>query len=509
MEITGLSKLKILISVLSIILVIALSFFIIFNNLGKSSLFGDEAIYAQVARESSDGSIFPLTLRGNRYMAKPPLKEVLTTLIFNAWGVSELDARLLDGIFGMFTIILTLFLGWYCFGFRAGVMASLLLVTANLYIFEHGVRDGVHESMLVFFLAASLFLFMLYLRKGRRPPWLLVSCGALSGLATYLKGPVGLIIVPVVFISNLILVKDKKIRRAILEPLLIFCVAGIIHLPWIIYLLSETSSGFIYHLQQNLVVRAVKTLDPAHSHGILFYGDVLRRDFGFWSLFLLPVLIILINSVKEKISEGIEAEVVLTAWTFFIIIGFSLSASKLHWYIFPAYPALAVILGYGFDITYKKIRETGPVVIILLLVLMMGRDVYGSLRMSVRDTERIDLHRFLEKYEDLENPYLFVEQKLKNDKSGFREWNYYYVSLFKNMTWGIPRRLEIKNARVFLLTSDPCGQSQLYRDENVRLYELKKFHSSEADLFLIDLSPESEPVLFSDHEWEKLRVKCP
>src|SRR6266481_2807056 len=89
--------------------------FIFFQKLGSSALIGwDEAIYAQIAKQSH--SPFVLTWLGNinlnnhqLWFEKPPLIIYLIQISYKVFGVNEFAARFWPALFALGTIVLTYF----------------------------------------------------------------------------------------------------------------------------------------------------------------------------------------------------------------------------------------------------------------------------------------------------------------------------------------------------------------------------------------------------------------
>src|SRR4029453_15764320 len=119
-------------------------------NLGRPSLMGDEGFFAEAARGAAgDGHWLPLTLRGETFISHPPLKVWLQALVYLVVGESELSSRLVDVVAGMAALLLVFRFGRQVFDRGTGFLAALVLLTAHGYVFDHGVRAGVLDSLLV------------------------------------------------------------------------------------------------------------------------------------------------------------------------------------------------------------------------------------------------------------------------------------------------------------------------------------------------------------------------
>jgi len=124
-QLKNLSKVQYKLDIVLLLFLIILSSIILFNNLGKSSLFADEAIYAQVERDAAEKNFWmPLHKGEEPFLCKPPLKMWAVALIFKYFGINEFNARVLDALFGVATIALVFIFGRILFNRRTGFIAA-------------------------------------------------------------------------------------------------------------------------------------------------------------------------------------------------------------------------------------------------------------------------------------------------------------------------------------------------------------------------------------------------
>jgi 4-amino-4-deoxy-L-arabinose transferase-like glycosyltransferase len=321
---------------LTIAVLILFSAALFLPGLGKMALTDpDEVFYAETAREMRGQQSF-LTpyIFGEPQFEKPPFYYWLVISGFRLFGVNEFSARLASAIFGILGVVGTYLLGKILINRRAGFLSGIILATSVKYTVL--ARACVTDIVLcVFILYAFLFFF--------HKRYLL---SALSlGLAVLTKGPVflflpGLIIALYLFFAKeLARLKEIPFVRC---ALLFLAVAA----PWYILMYAAHGREFIdvffgFH-------NIIRFLEPEHRLGDVFYYyiPILLGGFFPWSVFL-PLGIWRFFGEKEEKTRKINLFLIL--WILVILAFFSISRTKLPTYIFPLYPALALLMGRASD----------------------------------------------------------------------------------------------------------------------------------------------------------------
>jgi hypothetical protein len=75
-----------------------------------------------------------------------------------------------------------------------------------------------------------------------------------------------------------------------------------------------------------------------------------------WYVALIPSLLFVIFRVIKNTGERRKLVFILM-WSMIILLAFSVSKSKLVWYIIPVYPALSIIVGYFYSATLNFIDQ--------------------------------------------------------------------------------------------------------------------------------------------------------
>lgn len=370
---------------------------LLFQDLGKASLFGDEAIHARVALEAATAETWlPLTFQGRPYLAKPPLKILSVAWIFEHFGPTEWNARVLDASCGIATVLLVFVFGALLWNLRVGTVGALVLLGANHYVLRHGVRDGVQDGALVFFVALALALYFCHVEAGRARWGLLLGSAVAAASATLTKGAAALVVIgPASVAFELLLARDEGdevrvwVRGRDLAVLNGAAVLSLVGWLWATYTwVGEAAFSARY---RDFVVRATTGLDPSHVHGAGFYPSVLWEDFGLWLLALIPFFVGSLKTVGAGDAED-RAERLVVLWALVGIGLPSLSSSKLPWYIYPAYPALALMLAAGIDRLFRPALRRPVVAAVLGLSVLWGLHVrYRGLE------ERVEARRVVVK----------------------------------------------------------------------------------------------------------------
>lgn len=304
----------------------------------------DEVFYAQTAREMLDrGEWVTPYIFGEPQFEKPPLSYWLTILSYKAFGVNEFAARFPFAMLGLIGVLGVYLFGKITVNRRAGFISAIVLATGVEYLAL--ARAAVTDMALtVLILYAFLFFFYGYLAVHGKKKWYLLTSLCL-GLAVLTKGPVGVILPLVIVGIFLIATKDlKKLKDfPFFTGTLLFLAVS---LPW--YLFAYKAHGPLLLGEFFGFHNITRFLHPEHKIGDVYYYyiPIIIAGFAPWSVFL-P------SSVWQFFRENStglkKTGVFLGSWILVILIFFSISRTKLPTYIFPFYPALALLVGFAWD----------------------------------------------------------------------------------------------------------------------------------------------------------------
>ncbi len=366
-------------------LLVGLATAMIFPQLGKNALIDwDESIYAQVAKNIARFRD-PITLRWHLekyWFEKPPLYFWFTAALYLVHEVSEFSARFWSALSGVLGVVLVYFFGRDLAGRAVGLASALTLLSTVHWLFQS--RNGTLDVMAATCIVATLWLF--YRARTRLRDWWLVGVGL--GLTLMVKGAVAAVplLIMVIFGGYEYFLQQKKnyypCRQLFVRILVPF---SVLVLPWhiaVIWLHGRQfiDSYFFYHVLQ----RSTTGIEQ-HGHSFFWYLIVIKVWARHNFVLLLGSLALLFTSWLKKRRRGLKAntpEVFLILYLLVAWLIFSLSASKIQWYIMPLYPAMSLIVGYSLVILFRwlPLKRFIPILLMVLtLSVPFFKDRYQSL----------------------------------------------------------------------------------------------------------------------------------
>lgn len=336
----------------------------IFWQLGKSHLIEfDEGIYAVIAKNIVlSGDLLKLNLNlAVPWLDKPPLYFWLSALVMKLFGFTTLAARLPSALFGLGTVFLTFLLGRKLFNLRTGFISALVLASTVGFLYYS--RLGMVDVTLTFFLTGAILFFYL----GLSQPRYFFLMGLFLGLGLMTKNFIGLLDYLVIFLYFVFSRSWKSFAPAAKKIFLRGIVISLlVALPWHLYMLFRYGRTFfdVYFFYHTF--SRVGQVIEGESAPLFWYVTVIRTQFRIWFGFLLTGLIWAFWKLKGK--DGRFLLPILT--TSIIFVGFSLSQSKLIWFILPIYPSLSLIVGSFLGSIADALRpKTRNFFLLLILII--------------------------------------------------------------------------------------------------------------------------------------------
>jgi 4-amino-4-deoxy-L-arabinose transferase-like glycosyltransferase len=327
---------------LPLLLVLLLPAVLLYPRLDFALLEPDESRYAQIPREMmNSGDLIVPVLQGEPYLDKPPLLYWLIIASFHLFGVSDWSARLVPAASLHLSVILVYLLGRRRLGEPVAFRGALLLLLAPGFI---GMgRLLLLDGLLTLWVTLALFSGYEATQGVRlhRGWWLVASIACGLGILT--KGPVILVLlIPPLLLQRWLTGTGCPLQRG--DLLLFFVVAAALTLPWYIAL-SVRIPGFVrYFFWEHHVLRYLTPF--AHEQGVLFYIPVLMLGLMPGMLWVFGFVRFLLSADKNQADlRTPELGYCLLAGGWCVLF-FSLSSCKLPTYILPAFPSLALALGY-------------------------------------------------------------------------------------------------------------------------------------------------------------------
>ena len=320
---------------LTIIILSGIFFFIPF--LGNVHLFDwDEINFAESAREMIvTGNYHRVQINFQPFWEKPPLFFWLQAACMKLFGINEFAARLPNALFGIITLVTLFIIGKKYKSPRFGFIWAISYLGTflpHLY-FKSAIIDPVFNY---FIFLAIYFMFRDIKRPEASASLLHVAlAGLLIGLATLTKGPVGLLVFGITFLTYFIFTKFKNFPgiKKILVFILMF---SIVCFFW--FGIEVINNGF-WFLKEFLSYQADLFLHPVASHGEPFYYHFVVVFLGCFpiSIIALPVFF----GKKEFGKNDFTLLMKILFWT--VMILFSITTTKIVHYSSLTYMPLAFL----------------------------------------------------------------------------------------------------------------------------------------------------------------------
>ena len=332
----------------------------------------DEGRYAEIPREmlARGEWVVPL-LQGEPYLDKPPLLYWLIMVSYHWLGTHDWAARLVPALAVHGCILLTYWLGRRTLGEQAAFWGALMLALAPG--FSSVGRLLVLDGLLAFFVWLSALAAFEALRGEplRRGWWLLAA--AACGLGVLTKGPIApVLLVPPLLASRWL--SGRAIRVSWSDLGLFGAVVLALNAPWYVAVCLRVPEFAGYFFWKHNVLRFLSPFD--HLRPVWFYLPILAGG-------LLPATLLAWPFLRFMLSEKVEEAdrrcpelgyfLLAAGWC---VLFFSLSGSKLPTYVLPAFPPLALALGYYLASSrWARSRVPGALAVSGVLVMALGHYV--------------------------------------------------------------------------------------------------------------------------------------
>ncbi|MCX5707887.1 MAG: glycosyltransferase family 39 protein [Candidatus Omnitrophica bacterium] len=335
-----------------ILILLSVLFFII-GNTGLSLTNPDEVFYMDSAKEMvKHNSWLTPYIFGQPQFEKPIFTYWLIRMGFLMFGITAFAGRIFPAIFALLGVISLYILGLAGFGERKKAFYSALILGSSvLYLgLARTVFTDLIFSMFILFALTAFYWGYAKSKKNLGVTLFFVF----SALAVLTKGPLGILIPGLVALMFLIWRKELKF---------IFCPAAfwglvffaVIAVPWYAYMLKNYGNGFIREFWVNDHLRRVFVAEHPHNDRWYFYPFSMLGCMFPWTFYVAAGLWSIFKRLKKKLSAF---SVFLVCWLGVVFAIFQPAHSKLVSYIFPLFPALALIAG---DFFVEKVlsRKTG------------------------------------------------------------------------------------------------------------------------------------------------------
>ena len=338
----------------ALLILLGLSLLIYVGNAAQPALLDDadsgHAVASQEMLRTGDWAV--LHINGIRWMEKPPLHYWAVAASYLLLGETAFATRLPLALAVAGLVVMVYLFGRRFFGDRAGFYAGLVMCTSiGTYMFT---RIMIPEAIYALEFTAAFYLFLcawtgaISLRPGF---W---GVAAICALAVLTRSLIG-IVFPVAILTIFVFMTGRRYswrELPVVSSLLIFFAIAV---PWhLVAGIRAWRSGqpgfFWYYFINEQVLRALGYRYP-HDFSAVPLGLWLSAHlvwFFPWSVFL-PLAFRGLPRPREWHSLDARGMALLfvCVWAAFIFVFFSLTASRMEYYSFSAWPAVALLLGRG------------------------------------------------------------------------------------------------------------------------------------------------------------------
>ena len=326
----------------------------------------DEGRYTQIAKELlTRDNWFALTVMGRPYDQKPPLAFWMfagtlkgTGGIPNSWAL-----RMPSVMAGIFTLILTYFLGRKFGGDRAGFLSGLFILTSILFLDD---APTVELNMIyTFFSTAAIATWLLNFERDRLGWSLTLFFWLMAAGAFLVKGPLAILIIVSALGYCAWARKDMKPFKAVrFVPGFLFLL--VIIGSWLQAQKAAFGSDFV---QSQISGETVgRFLRGDHGESFWFYFPRLFTAFmGPWML----VLAMALWALWRNRGNNPEYSAPLLGWLVIPFIVLLLSNGKRVPYLLPLLPAACVLSGIWFEshLANRQVRTRYMQVLIVCMTI--------------------------------------------------------------------------------------------------------------------------------------------
>jgi 4-amino-4-deoxy-L-arabinose transferase-like glycosyltransferase len=328
----------------------------LFVGLGRTDMENDEAIYSYAVDgilATGDWLNPPLSPHPDwTFLEKPPLKFwiVAAPIAVGLLPHNEIGMRVWDAVFGAMAFLYVFAFGRRLAGSVGGFVAVLVLFLYEPLLFNHGIRNNNMEAPLVLSYCGGIYHYAAWAAAGsrsrRRAHIAAVYAYFFLGFMTKF---VAAFFLPIVLVLGLLL--DRSSWRRLREDLVVWAAgAGVmlaIAAPWFIYQTRKEGMGFWRVLVgEHVYQRFTASLDTSHLQPWHFYVSTvfaeLQRSGTVWIVGIGSALL-LMALVRERTRE----QWLTLVWFIAPVALMSLGTSKIHHYVYPFVPALALAAGFG------------------------------------------------------------------------------------------------------------------------------------------------------------------
>ena len=329
----------------------------------------DEARHGVSAFEmNGNGNFTYTTFQGatDYWNLKPPLGIWLIAGSFRLFGNNPFALRFPSALAALFSIIFTIYIAKRLYNSLVAILSGCVMATSFWFLFIHSGRTGDFDAqMTLLVILAVVFLIKMDDKRGY-----FYWSAFIIGLAFLLKS---FAILQILIILVCYLYFSKKYRMFKLHHYLYFVLVLMIPiLIWGVLRYSYDGMKFFQSMfSYDLFKRSTTGLE-GHNENILYYVY-----FIIWGLFPWSIFTWWIPFYRKKYDKKeylLRNETLLMIWILVPLLLFSIAQTKCFWYIYPAYPPTAILIGLllaeFFKSNYAFQRKRTVLIVFLIFILL-------------------------------------------------------------------------------------------------------------------------------------------
>lgn len=337
------------------LIITCLAAFLFFHGLEEQSIAtnSDEIIHIRVTQEMiHEGNFYNTTHGGTAYYNKPPLKMWLSLIPWDIFNEGNFAYRTIDALSGCLTALAVFYLGLLLLGseFFAFLASLVLLGSSPLVFSRHGFRYATQDSFLIFLCTLSMIFVWRFYRQFR-DDWTLVDIknpviiGTLTGLAIMTKSAAGLLPLIITFALLLDAQLPDRLRKTGSHLLIMTAISLSIPLAYLLPRFLNDETAFSLFFTREIYQRATVGFHNQENY-FYYFTQLLYKDcISTPAIVIISMLCAVLLIFKPTRYEEKPQQVAhfLLVWAITPVFLFSLVKSRLLWYIFPAFPAVALL----------------------------------------------------------------------------------------------------------------------------------------------------------------------
>ncbi|MBU0469631.1 MAG: glycosyltransferase family 39 protein [Candidatus Omnitrophica bacterium] len=374
-----------------VLILLGFSYFLLmFGNNIVSLTHPDEVFYIQSAKEMVQyHKWFTPMIFDEIQFEKPFLAFALFAAAIKWFGLTPFVARFWPSLFGIIGVGITYWIAWAMFERkRLAFLAALIISSSFIYLaLSRAVLTDMIFSVIV---AISIGFICMAFKSEKHRNVSIILAFVFSALAVLTKGLLGFLFPGAAALIYMVYRKDFLLFRQ-KATLLGFLLFLLISLPWHIVMYNMHGQFFIDEYFGNVHVRRILGAEHKRLDNWYFYFGLMFAGVLPWSLFWFPTIKKVFDQIKKKTKES-DWLVFLIGWIVSVLIFTQPAASKLASYIFPLFPAVAILLAFYLDSALDKeksenksigLRICGYAMVAVLIGIIIGGNIAGRMYIDV------------------------------------------------------------------------------------------------------------------------------